>query len=62
MLSSQKSHLLITLAPSMLGNPGLVEYYTPFLQSVYDTCQERIDIFGGNLLHVHVCHVFFFEK
>ncbi|KAF9366643.1 hypothetical protein BGX34_011682 [Mortierella sp. NVP85] len=32
------------------GNPGLVEYYTPFLQSVYDTCQERIDIFGASHL------------
>ncbi|KAF9411068.1 hypothetical protein BGZ94_001453, partial [Podila epigama] len=28
------------------GNPGLIDYYIPFLQTVHDTCQGSIDIFG----------------
>ncbi|KAG0205670.1 hypothetical protein BGX28_002741 [Mortierella sp. GBA30] len=32
------------------GNPGLIDYYIPFLQTVHDTCQGRIDIFGASHL------------
>ncbi|KAG0050103.1 hypothetical protein BGZ83_005096 [Gryganskiella cystojenkinii] len=32
------------------GNPGLIDYYTPFLQTVYDTCQGKIDIYGASHL------------
>ncbi|KAF9311791.1 hypothetical protein BG003_007014 [Podila horticola] len=32
------------------GNPGLIDYYTPFLQTVHDTCQGKIDIFGASHL------------
>lgn len=33
----------------MLGNPGLIDYYIPFLQTVHDKCDGKIDIFGGML-------------
>ncbi|KAG0092325.1 hypothetical protein BGZ92_010202 [Podila epicladia] len=32
------------------GNPGLIDYYTPFLQTVHDTCQGKLDIFGASHL------------
>ncbi|KAF9372402.1 hypothetical protein CPB97_001281 [Podila verticillata] len=32
------------------GNPGLIDYYTPFLQTIHDTCQGKIDIFGASHL------------
>ncbi|KAG0371022.1 hypothetical protein BGZ54_001376 [Gamsiella multidivaricata] len=42
----------------MLGNPGLIDYYTPFLQTVHDTCQGKIDIFGASHLgHSAGAHV-----
>lgn len=33
----------------MLGNPGLIDYYIPFLQTVHDKCDGKIDIVGGTL-------------
>ncbi|KAI8598640.1 hypothetical protein EDD21DRAFT_434644, partial [Dissophora ornata] len=33
-----------------LGNPGLIDYYVPFLQTVHDTCNGNIDIFGASHL------------
>lgn len=36
-----------SFSPLLIGNPGLIDYYTPFLQTVHDTCQGKIDIFGG---------------
>ena len=33
----------------MLGNPGLIDYYIPFLQTVHNKCDGKIDIFGGML-------------
>ncbi|KAF9360071.1 hypothetical protein BGX26_010617 [Mortierella sp. AD094] len=46
---SQKEprHTVLFMIP---GNPGLIDYYTPFLQTVHDTCQEKIDIFGASHL------------
>ncbi|KAF9273321.1 hypothetical protein BGZ68_001608 [Mortierella alpina] len=40
-------HTVLFMIP---GNPGLIDYYTPFLQTVHDTCQGRIDIFGASHL------------
>ncbi|KAI1314468.1 hypothetical protein EDD11_002131 [Mortierella claussenii] len=38
-------HTVLFMIP---GNPGIIDYYTPFLQTVHDTCQGRIDIFGAS--------------
>ncbi|KAG9327704.1 hypothetical protein KVV02_006408 [Mortierella alpina] len=40
-------HTVLFMIP---GNPGLIDYYTPFLQTVHDTCQGSIDIFGASHL------------
>lgn len=33
------------------GNPGLVEYYTPFLQRIYENSPSpHLEIIGGNLI------------
>ncbi|KAG0245997.1 hypothetical protein BGX31_005061 [Mortierella sp. GBA43] len=47
----QTQHTILIMIP---GNPGMVDYYIPFLQSVYDTCQQKIDIFGGHSAGSHV--------
>ncbi|KAF9403733.1 hypothetical protein BGX21_011134 [Mortierella sp. AD011] len=43
-LQNEPCHTVLFMIP---GNPGLIDYYIPFLQTVHDTCQEKIDIFGA---------------
>ncbi|KAG0238356.1 hypothetical protein BGW42_005589 [Actinomortierella wolfii] len=40
------------------GNPGVIDYYIPFLQIVHDTCNGNLDIFGGKYpkLSSHLGH------
>ncbi|KAF9916025.1 hypothetical protein BX616_004782 [Lobosporangium transversale] len=40
-------HTVLFMIP---GNPGVIDYYTPFLQTVHDTCEGKIDIFGASHL------------
>lgn len=30
------------------GNPGVISYYLPFLTTIYNKLEKRIDIIGGN--------------
>ncbi|KAF9909513.1 hypothetical protein EC991_008495 [Linnemannia zychae] len=40
------------------GNPGLIDYYIPFLQTIHDKCEGKIDIFGASHLgHSAGAHV-----
>ncbi|KAF8977032.1 hypothetical protein BGZ46_007706 [Entomortierella lignicola] len=43
----EPQHTVLFMIP---GNPGLIDYYVPFLQTVHDTCQGKIDIFGASHL------------
>ncbi|KAF9113421.1 hypothetical protein BGX27_001596 [Mortierella sp. AM989] len=46
-LPEEQGHTVLFMLP---GNPGLIDYYIPFLQTVHDTCQGKIDIFGASHL------------
>ncbi|KAF9979376.1 hypothetical protein BGZ73_000070 [Actinomortierella ambigua] len=51
----QKPRTVLFMIP---GNPGLIDYYIPFLQTVHDTCQGPLDIFGASHLgHTSGAHV-----
>ncbi|KAF9432878.1 hypothetical protein BGZ76_010187 [Entomortierella beljakovae] len=51
----QSHHTVLFMIP---GNPGLIDYYIPFLQTVHDTCDGKIDIFGASHLgHSSGSHV-----
>ncbi|KAG0248349.1 hypothetical protein BG011_000173 [Mortierella polycephala] len=43
----ESHHTVLFMLP---GNPGLIDYYIPFLQTVHDSCQGKIDIFGASHL------------
>ncbi|KAG0303419.1 hypothetical protein BGZ98_006678 [Dissophora globulifera] len=48
-------HTVLFMMP---GNPGLIDYYIAFLQTVHDTCEGKIDIFGASHLgHTAGSHV-----
>lgn len=40
------------------GNPGLVEFYTPFLTAIHEKCLRRLSIFA----HAHVGHTTCLDK
>ncbi|KAG0032301.1 hypothetical protein BGZ81_011174 [Podila clonocystis] len=46
-LDSSQTRTVLLMIP---GNPGLIDYYITFLQTVHDTCQGKIDIFGASHL------------
>lgn len=37
------------------GNPGLVEYYTDFLEIIYRSAPDSLEIYGGELLQANDC-------
>lgn len=41
---SQKAETIILFIP---GNPGLIDYYTEFLEKVYQQASPNVEIFGG---------------
>ncbi|KAG0313172.1 hypothetical protein BGZ97_010465 [Linnemannia gamsii] len=45
--TEQPVHTVLFMIP---GNPGLIDYYIPFLQTVHDKCDGKIDIFGASHL------------
>lgn len=45
--ASAKEKTILLFIP---GNPGLVEYYTGFLQGIYETvASNSLEIIGGNI-------------
>jgi hypothetical protein len=44
---AQKQNVKKTILFFIPGNPGLVEYYTPFLESIYKNTSS-LEIVGGN--------------